>query len=452
MTSGPASREKDRTRTLCSGRPTGQRVRLSVYDLMTGTFATSRTFYYRQTLDADALQESLVRTLADHPLLTGRLRRDADGGLSVLCDDAGAVFRVSRSDRAMPDYGPELSAKKDLRHYLHSVNAFRVVDHDTPLLTVKVTQMRGGGSVLGVSINHSIVDGGGFVDFLLRWSRIHRGLEPGAPAPHDRTPLEEMAAGTRAAAEDPQYTLVSGRRKFGFLWRVNAGARRVPTLTTRFSSEEVLALRETAAAGLAGEGIEVSSGDALTAQVWRVLAALRDRPPQSTERLGLVVGLRGALKEQYPEGFWGNAVSNITATLPTRVLREEPAERAVAAVREALNRVTPERIREESAYLEAQRRAGRVRRVLSRMSLDSFEDTVGMNNVSRLPVYQVEFGSGRPFWFEYPSIPIPWNVLVTPTPRDDYSRDVHLSLPLAAAEALRTPEWHKRLHALAPSH
>ncbi len=407
MKSGSAAGDAGRTVLVRSGEASGERVRLSVYDLVNGTFGSSRTFYYRQRLDTEALRESLRRTLVHYPLLTGRLVRDADRGLSVVCDDAGAVFAETDSDRPMPDYGPDHRVGDDLRRYIHPVNAFRVVGHDTPLLTVKVTHMRGGGSVLGVSTNHSVVDGSGCLDFLLHWSRTHRGLDHRAPS-HDRALLDGLAAGVPPAPDDSQYAVITGRAKFGFIWRVNARARRVRTFTVRFSSAEVLALRETARAG--GDHVRATSGDALSAHIWRVLGAVRDREPAATERLG------------------------------------EPLAHTASAVREALDRVTPERIREEAAFLEAQRRAGRVNRVLSRMALDSFADTVSLNNVSRLPVYAIEFGAGRPFWFEHPATPVPWTVLITPTPDDDHSRDVHLSVPREAAEALRTPEWSRRLH------
>ncbi|MDL5205958.1 acyltransferase [Streptomyces sp. ALI-76-A] len=443
MKSGPAVGDADRTVLLRAGGAGGERVRLSVYDVVNGTFATSRTFYYRQRLDTEALRESLRRTLAHYPLFTGRLERDADGGLSVVCNDAGAVFTESHCDRPMPDYGPGHSARDDLRRYLHSVNPFRVVGHDTPLLTVKVTHMRGGGSVLGASVNHSVADGRGFLDFLVHWSRTHRGQDHVAP-PHDRAVLNGLAAGTVPAPQDPQYVVVTGRAKFGFIWRVNARARRVRTLTTRFSSAEVLALREAARAG--GDNARATSGDALGAHVWRVLGALRDRGPEATERLGIVVGLRAALSESLPHGYSGNAVSNTTAALPARALREETLAHTAAVVRDALVRVTPRRIREEVAFLDAQRDARRLNRVLTRMSLDAFESTVALNNVSRLPMYAIDFGTGRPFWFEYPASPIPWTVLITPTPDGEYSRDVHLSVPREAAEALRAPEWVRRLH------
>ncbi|MGY1549314.1 acyltransferase [Streptomyces sp. MN6] len=443
MKSGSAAGDAGRTVLVRSGEASGERVRLSVYDLVNGTFGSTRTFYYRQRLDTEALRESLRRTLVHYPLLTGRLVRDADRGLSVVCNDAGAVFAETDSDRPMPDYGPDHRVGDDLRRYIHPVNAFRVVGHDIPLLTVKVTHMRGGGSVLGVSTNHSVVDGSGCLDFLLHWSRTHRGLDHRAPS-HDRALLDGLAAGAPPAPHDSQYAVVTGRAKFGFIWRVNARARRVRTFTVRFPSAEVLALRETARAG--GDHARATSGDALSAHIWRVLGAVRDREPAATERLGIVVGLRAPLSEHLPHGYGGNAVSNTTAALPARALREEPLAHTASAVREALDRVTPQRIREEAAFLEAQRRAGRVNRVLSRMALDSFVDTVSLNNVSRLPVYAIEFGAGRPFWFEYPATPVPWTVLITPTPDDDHSRDVHLSVPREAAEALRTPEWSRRLH------
>ncbi|MFJ3894672.1 acyltransferase [Streptomyces sp. NPDC090083] len=445
MKFGRPAGDSQRTVVLHGGGASGERVRLSVYDLMNGTFATPRVFFYRQTLDTDAVMDSLRRTLAHYPLLTGRLERDADGGLSVLCNDAGAAFTVVHSDRAMPDYGPDHSAKGDLRRYISWVNAFRVVGHDTPLLSVKLTHMNGGGSVLGVSISHSVVDGGGYLDFLQHWSRTHAGQDIPAP-PYDRALLDGLGDDVRPEPDDPQYSVVTGRQKFGFIWRVNARSRKVRTVTLRFSAAEVLALREAARVDEDCHRPPVSSGDALSAHLWRILGALRDREPGAEERLGIVVGLRTALKSRLPEGYSGNAVSNTTAVVSARELREEPLSHTVSAVRAALDRVTFERVQREAAFLEAQRSAGSSGRVLSRMSLDAFDGTVALNNVSRLPVYEVEFGAGRPFWFEYPASPIPWTVLITPTPDDDHSRDVHLSVPTEAADALRTPRWTSRLY------
>lgn len=450
--SGP-SRNRESLVTVRSGRATNERVRLSVYDLMPGTFATHRTFYYHGSLDATAMRESLTRTLAHYPMLTGRLERDADRGLTVVCGDAGIPFFETFSDLPMPDYGIDRSARPDLTAYLCKINPFRTVGHDTPLLTVKVTHMRGGGSVLGVGINHSIVDGSAYLEFLQHWSRTHRGLDHRA-TPYPRTALNGLGAGAPPEAElrNGQYTVVGKREKFAFIWRINAGSRRIRTITERFSSDEVEAIKEAASASRpgAGAGHWVSAADALSAHLWKVLAQLRARPDADMERLGMVVGVRSALRDVLPDGFWGNAITNITPALPAAELRGAPLPDVAEAVRAGIEAVTAERVRDEVAFLDAQRRAKRLPLVLSQMALDSSEGTVALNNVGKLPVYEIEFGAGRPFWFQYPTIPIPWTVLVTPTPLGGYGRDVHLSVPQEAAEALGAPEWTKRLHTYAP--
>lgn len=438
-TSPPPSR----TTTVRAGTATGERVRLSVYDLVTGTFATPRVFFYRRRLDAAALRDSLAATLPHFPLLTGRLVRDPDGGLSVDCGDAGVPFTEARSDLPMPDYGPDHSARGDLNTYLHRANAFRVVNHDTPLLTVRVTHMRDGGSVLGVTINHSIADGVSHLAFLRHWQRVHTGQEPSAPPPYARTLFNTLEA-TGGEPHSTQYAVVSGWQKFRFIWRVNARARSLRTITLRFAADEIAALKDHARTQASPR---VSSSDALTAHVWQVLAALRARPAAAPERLGVVVGLRPALRGRLPDGYWGNGITNVTAELPAGRLREAPLPEVAATIRESLSDLTESRIREEAAWLDIQRRARRIPRVLSRMALESFDTMTGVNNVGRLPVYSLDFGAGAPFWFGFPANPIPWSLLITPTPAQDAGRDIHVGVPREFADALSTPEWTKRLHA-----
>ncbi|MHB9864386.1 acyltransferase [Streptomyces sp. YIM S03343] len=442
----PTSPPSSRTTLLRAGTATGERIRLSVYDLVNGTFATPRVFFYRRRLDAAALRDSLTATLPRFPLLTGRLVRDPDGGLSVDCNDAGIPFTETHSDRPMPDYGPDHPARPDLNTYLHRANAFRVVDRDTPLLTVRITHMRDGGSVLGIAINHSIADGVSHLAFLRHWQLLHAGQEPPAQVPYDRTPFNTLAA-PEAEPHSTQYSVVSGWRKVRFIVRVNAGARALRTITLRFTADEIAALKDQASTALPPATPRISSSDALTAHLWQVLAALRARPAATPERLGVVVGLRRPLRDRLPHGYWGNGITNVTAELPARRLREAPLSEAAATVREAVAGLTESRIRDEAAYLETQRRARRIPRVLSRMALDSFDTLIGINNVGRLPVYDLDFGADRPFWFGFPPNPIPWSVLITPTPTPGAGRDIHIGVPRAIAEALQTPEWTKRLHA-----
>ncbi|MGN5381751.1 cytochrome P450 [Streptomyces lasalocidi] len=181
----------ERVHTVRAGTADGARIRLTGYDLLTGPWYTPLTFFYRDTLDGAALRDSLARTLRRHPLLAGRLERDADGGLSVLCNDAGVRFTEASCPDPMREYGHGLRAEPVIGELLREVSAFRVVGRDTPLLKIRLTQMRGGGSILGVLINHSLADGGSTVAFLESWSREHLGLPWEEPS-HDRGVLDAL--------------------------------------------------------------------------------------------------------------------------------------------------------------------------------------------------------------------------------------------------------------------
>ena len=94
-----ASRADNKRSSLVrAGAPTGERVPLSAYGLLTGQVYTPRAFFFERTLDGAALADSLSRTLRHFPVLAGRMRSDAGRGLHVACNDAGAasVRKASR--------------------------------------------------------------------------------------------------------------------------------------------------------------------------------------------------------------------------------------------------------------------------------------------------------------------------------------------------------------------
>ncbi|CAM5710654.1 hypothetical protein SANTM175S_10458 [Streptomyces antimycoticus] len=55
---------RQRTFTVRAGEASGDRIRLSVYDMLIGPVYTPRAFFYRETLDGEALRASLSQTCA----------------------------------------------------------------------------------------------------------------------------------------------------------------------------------------------------------------------------------------------------------------------------------------------------------------------------------------------------------------------------------------------------
>ncbi|MHB9864397.1 acyltransferase [Streptomyces sp. YIM S03343] len=431
------------------GRTRGERLRLSGYDLLTGAWYTPMTFFYRGTLDGAELRASLARTLRRYPPLSGRLVRDparSGGGVSVLCDDAGVRFTEAESPEPMREYGPSLRTEPVIGNLLREVSAFHVIGKDTPLLKIRLTQMRGGGSILGVTINHSLADGGNSVAFLESWSREHRGLPWRAPD-HDRAALDALGRLSTTADTVAARAFVRVSRLRLLRTNLKAGLHKLATVATRFEAAELAALKRKAHTDLAGTGAWVSTNDALTAHLWQLYAALRDRPTEAPEWLGLIVGAQSRLgTDALPAGYWGNCVTNSWTGTTAGALRAAPLGAVARDVRSCLDANTAEKLRDEIAYLNSYRRSGVSRHVMSVRAPDVSETSLTVNNWSQFPLYGIDLGAGKPFWYEFPDLPVP-TVHIAPTPAEDGGRDVYLCLPLEHATRLRDdPTWLQRLH------
>lgn len=434
----------ERVHTVRAGAADGARIRLTGYDLLTGPWYTPLTFFYRDTLDGAALRDSLARTLRRYPLLAGRLERDADGGLSVLCNDAGVRFTEAYCPEPMLEYGHGLRAEPVIGKLLREVSAFGVVGRDTPLLKIRLTRMEGGGSVLGVLVNHSLADGGSTLAFLESWSREHLGVPWEEPS-HDRAVLDALGRPSTDSATLAARAFVGVGRVRHLTTTLRVGVHKLATVTTRFDAAELAALKAEAQRTLSGPDAWVSTNDALTAHLWQVLSELRGRPADAVEWLGLIVGAQSRLGDALPSSYWGNCVSNSWTSLGAARLRESPLGAVARDVRLCLESNTEDKIRDEIAFLGSYRRKGVSRHVMSVRAPDVSTASLSVNNWSQFPLYRIDLGAGRPFWYEFPDLPVP-TVHIAPTPEEDGGRDVYLCLPETEAAAADTAPWRERLH------
>ncbi|WP_170843038.1 acyltransferase [Streptomyces oceani] len=430
----------------------GERIRLSALDTITGGLYTDRAFYFRETLDGSTLRASLAEVLRLFPLLTGRQQRDPTGALSVLCNDAGATFEEVDSSLPIAAYAPDRADRPTLPQLLPQVAQFRLTGENVPLLAIRLTQAAGGGSVLGVRIKHTLVDGRSFMTFVDSWSREHLGR--GYPKPnHDRHVLDELGSDAPDAAtrSSDRFVVPYRRERFGVLAKAAMVARKTQTVLVRLPSAEVREIKRSAIADLPGIDRWVSTADAVSAHLWQVLSRLRARPDGARETLGTITNFQSALGQLLPPHYWGNTITNLSPVLTADELRGHALGEVAHLVRRTRSDVTAEKIRDETAFLLAQRAAGRQNRVMPRMLFGAFEGTVQLNDMSKMPHYALDFGGGTPFWCDMPSGGLPWMVRVMSAPEEDGSLDVHVSMPPAAAAAFQGQRsWQEHLHRYAP--
>ena len=201
---------------------------LSGYDVGEVPFVMQAVMYYRDTLDVGVLERALRDALAAYPLLAGRLDlSDVDASRKgVRLTNDGVPLRVVRSELdfdALPgDFAAESRAFLDYEPWID------VMLGGAPVFTAKVTQLRNGGSALGVCMSHAVSDGQGFVEFLVAWSlcaagRAHplgdpvfdRALLPALDRDITRDEVLDMLAEEKWESRDPVMMLgkavVAGR-------------------------------------------------------------------------------------------------------------------------------------------------------------------------------------------------------------------------------------------------
>ena len=427
---------------------------LSGYDVGEVPFVMQAVCYYRDTLDVGIIERALGQTLSRYPLLAGRLDlsdpNPSRKGVRLTND--GVPLRVVADDTpfdALPqDYADES------RRFLDYEPWIDVMLGGAPVFTAKVTQLSGGGSVLGVCMSHAVSDGQGFIEFLVAWAeraagRDHplgdpvfdRSLLPAPPEGASKEELKDMLSGEGFDGVDP--TLMLGRAMV-------AGRVLVPDFL-RFPPGNrmmvpVPAANLAAIKAAAGDG--VSQNEALSAHVWLQLSQLMGLPEGSPLEHVTVVSGRGGRKG-LPDMYFGNASIGV-CTGRLRVGEHD----TIAGVRDAIRPGMMRALMRRNKFLmltEATFRAG-----VSAFDFDinAFMEgrMVWCNNLTDiyLKLYELDFGTGSPSL----ALPPELNDIVQiqcsrpveeGAPAGENGVEMFINLPPAIMSRLKTPEARAKL-------
>jgi len=408
-------------------------VPLSGFDVAIGNIGLSAILVFQETLEPEALRRSLTETLKNYPLLTGRLVRGKQGHPEVCCNDAGIRFQVAHSWRRLPKYGPYKTAKQKIFSYTEPIYPWRVLEHDTPLLSIRLTQFRGGGSILGVSVTHSIVDGFSISEFMRAWAKRNQGKSHPLPR-FDRAPLDQLGEGYEDTVLEQEKTDSWDKlRLLGkFSWIVARGLLS-PNRIFRYTAEDLKAIRETLA-----PDVHLTKHDLVTASLWKEMTLARKAPHVS--ELMMIQNLRSIREVNIPRNYVGNAATAVYLDVPSQNLEEASLSEIGQKVRQGIIDLSMEDIRKLAAELTNSQSQGEGN-LMSEEVLDLFINKVMINNWSRFSMYNIDFGSGSPIWFDIPPNPMSRVAIIISTPEKDGGFDVHLTLP--RAEMDRFAKRHK---------
>ncbi|KAK9124443.1 hypothetical protein Sjap_014045 [Stephania japonica] len=357
------------------------------------------------------LKTALSKTLSHFPPLSGRLVTDPDGIIYVTPCRTGSssvgvdfmhasALHVSLNDVMI--ISPDDVVKDEFFPFNGAVS---YDGHLMPLMAVQVTELLDG-VFIGCAANHAVVDGTSFWNFFNAFADTCRAATTTTPTRIPR-PLDFR----RNFVKDSQAVLSFDNGKPPTVtFDVDA------PLTERmfhFSKQAIVAIKSRANAHLennseikeqmgkvsndveqvrimsSGIGChEISSFQSLCAQVWRAVTRARNLDPSKPTTFRMAINCRHRLRPKLDWDYFGNAIQSV----PTVASAGEVLSRDLCWTADMLRRGVAGH--DDAAVRRIAEEWERLPRLFPLGNFDGA--TVTMGSSPRFPMYDNDFGWGRP--------------------------------------------------------
>ncbi|KAH7835619.1 hypothetical protein Vadar_028034 [Vaccinium darrowii] len=309
----------------------------------------------------EVIKNALSKVLVPYYPLAGRLSIDSNGKPVVVCTGEGAVFVEAKASCTIEEIGDDTVLMGELLRDSSAVESIL----DVPPLCAQVTKFKNGGFVLGICMNHMILDGIAASEFFNAWGEIARGLPLKAPPFLDRRIL---SARNPPKVEYPHH-------EFSEVEDIsNLDARyKEEIIHKSFCLDHEMIEKLKMVAMEDGTLVKCTTFEVISSFIWKNRThALKPHGDQKTKFL-LVVDARSRFDPPLPK--------NYCAELMTK-----PLSYAVKLVREAIQMVTDDYMKSAIDYLEVEK-----------PSTFLAPTTLVLTKWTRLSLDTVDFGWGQPF-------------------------------------------------------
>ncbi len=393
-------------------------------DMFSGMVTVPLFYTYPQGLDVDCMMRSLAELLKTYPLAAGRLRKDSAGYAFIDSDDSGVPFSIYDVDGPMPPYGPDYPHQNFIRRYYQTVWPWTIYRAKTPLLSVRVYRYTDGGAICTMAPAHCLIDGSSIWMLVQDWARLARG--EGAPEPViDRSLLLDKSYHFQQIAyhrQDVQH--LPALQRWGLYLRLAGQALDNRLQIFRLPGRYLESLRAAYEQEFP-DGPVVSDVDLITARCLKTIAEVRQY--RQGLCVGLVVDFRFKRAMELPKRLFGNAIGQEEREFGARDLATLSVSGLARKLRRPEVRPDTEDWQGYLGFMERMRRERTIGQLLPRSVRRSLDGGFMQNNYCALPVYDADFGTGKPSW--YTPVATPFRMVkIVPTAGGDNSVDLHLIL------------------------
>lgn len=388
-----------------------------------GSLDSSRFF------DAEVLKEALSKVLVPFYPLAGRLSRDASGRIEIDCNDEGVLFVEAETSSVIDDFG-DFAPTPELKRLIPAVDLSGGIS-SYPLAVFQVTYFKCGGVSLGVGMEHHVVDGSAGLHFVNSWSDMARGINVKIPPFIDRTLLlsrePPQPCFDHIEYQPPPTMKHASQTKDN----TKIASQTTSVAIFKISKEQITALKAKSNEG--GNSVNYSSYEMLAGHVWRCTCKARALPDDQLTKLFVAVDGRARLKPQLPQSYFGNVIFTTTPIALAGDLVSKPTCYAAEQIHNTLVRTDNEYLKSAIDYLEIQPDLS----VLVRGAHTFRCPNLGITSWVRLPIYDADFGWGRPIFMGPGGIMFEGLAYMLPSPTNDGSLSVAIGLQPQHMEAFQ---------------
>ncbi|KAF9626464.1 hypothetical protein IFM89_034398 [Coptis chinensis] len=367
--------------------------------------------------DASVLRDALSKVLVPFYPVAGRLKKDKNGRLEIECSGEGVLFFEAYTESILNDLG-DFEPSMELMQLIPTLGE----GHDmfsSPLMLLQVTYFKCGGVSVGVAAQHTVSDGISGMHFINSWARTARGLDVEIPPFLDRTVLIARKPPTPSfphVEHQPPPSIESTNQK------LECQTSRKCTATFQVSRHQISLLK--AQCDDESNPITFSSYEVLGGHIWRCASKARGLSYEQETTVCMVVDGRTRLNPPLPSGYLGNAIFHVTANATSGDIVSKPLIYAVQKIHEALVMADDKYLRSAIDYLELQSNL----LGLCRGPNNFRSPNLGFNSWCRMPIQDVDFGWGRPFYMGLASILHEGQAYLLPSPSNDENLTLVISL------------------------
>lgn len=323
---------------------------------------------------AMVMKEALQKVLVHYYPLAGRLCRCPQGKLIVHCNGDGVLFVTADASIKISDLGDlDQADPTTLQRFVYPLDP---VAEYSLLLTLQVTKFKCGGLLLGMVLQHCMLDAIALAEFVNSWAETARGVPLSTPPVLDRSFLKARAP-LRITYPHTEFLHIkdlslSQNLSHNFVHRsFSFTEKSLEKLKKKALDDAVLS--------------KCSAFEALCAFVWRARTKAMGMKPEQMVKLIIGVDGRSQLEPAFPRGYMGNGIWFTCALASAGELEEKPLSHIVKHVQDAIAVVTDEYTRSQVDYIESEK-----------LGMPATKASMMISAWYRVPFYDADFGWGAP--------------------------------------------------------